>query len=195
MRKIIEDFVNAYKHCASDNTEASIYDLYETFRIVDGEDFISYNEVLFIIRSLRDCIADDASLDDTVAESLYYYLSRLSIKSFDILYIQGNSRMLYALKHSLISDGIEYQMSTPGYEKICINQDDFENIIHQLAISNAVLSTLDFQWIISIIFWSIEPFENIQTDLKKVLINFVNKYGKTKLVSIEFEILKEITSQ
>lgn len=193
MRDTIKNFINAYKNCDLFDTEKSVYDLYDCYEIIYTEDTLNYNEILLMINELKDGNANDGSLDDSLAEYLYYHIEKLSIKPYDIFYIKGSSRMMYALKNSFIDDGLEYRMSTPGYENVTMDKENFKNIIQNLAVNNVRLSFLDFQLIVSIIFWGLEPFESIKTNLKKVLINSVNEYNENDLSFVELEILKEIT--
>lgn len=195
MRDAIKNFINAYKNCDIFDTEKSVCDLYDWYEIIYTEDALNYKEILFMIEELKNGNANDGSLDDSLAEYLYYHIEKLSIKPYNIFYIKGSSRMMYALKNSFIDDGLEYRMSTSGYENVTMNKENFKNIIKHLAGNNARLSFLDFQLIVSIIFWELEPFESIKEDLKKVFINSVNEYNENDLSFVELEILKEIIDQ
>lgn len=194
MRKIIEDFVDAYKHCATQSTEESIYRLYDCYEILDSQDTVSYEEIIFIINELKNDFADDGSLDDSLAEYLYYHLDKLSYKSTEIFYVNGKSNALCELKHLLTLDNIEYNMKTFEYRNISINITNFEEIVKQLNSNNIVLDLIDIRYILSHVLVYVEDYSPIIDHLKEIINNCLESYEINNFGELELIIINRITT-
>ena len=188
MRKIIEDFIYAYKRCAQENTEQSIYHLYYHYdHVLYNQDYIGYDEVLYMLNSLKDDFADDGSLDDSFAEYLIYHIDNQPVEPSEVLYIDGKFQSLLWVKYSTLQDSeIVYEMSTPECANLRINKHNYDYVVNHIATNEISLNTIDIRYFISLIHWYPEEYPTLIDGIKTIFRNslkdtYINDFGVEEL--------------